>query len=118
MAKGRKKSYSKKSGQAGPQKPPAAAAAAACDTAAGPQLFTVREVPGKGLGMIAAQLIPAGTLILSEAPLLSVRDFGAEDEERTPATERRKHLAVMSALQLLSAADQATFWTLSNNGPE
>ncbi|KAM0344834.1 hypothetical protein ACHAPU_007216 [Fusarium lateritium] len=45
------------------------------------QLIVLREVPGKGKGLIAAQKIPKGTRILSEKPILTF----PEDATDSPA---------------------------------
>ncbi|CCE29257.1 uncharacterized protein CPUR_02950 [Claviceps purpurea 20.1] len=48
---------------------------------AGNAMYAVRNVPGKGKGLVATRDIPEGTRILSERPLIHV-PFETSDEER------------------------------------
>ncbi|KXX78176.1 SET domain-containing protein 5 [Madurella mycetomatis] len=54
------------------------------DTAADPRLYEVKEVPGKGQGMIATSGIPKGARILLEGPRLpAIRFDGKPSGHRT-----------------------------------
>lgn len=71
------------------------------------KLYTIQEVPDKGLGLIAAVTIERGTRILSEAPLLkipsSIRSF--------------KHLRRLLSENVasLTEEDRAQFYSLRNS---
>ena len=43
-------------------------------------MFAVRDIPGKGKGLVAIQMIPKGTRILSEQPIITLPEFGLERE--------------------------------------
>lgn len=76
-----------------------------------------QQVPGKGTCLVATQDIPAGTVVLSEAPLLLIENFAPVGEEHTFQTEQRKHRAVDESLRRLSPSDQRDFWSLHNSFP-
>ncbi|KAF5711077.1 SET domain-containing protein [Fusarium mundagurra] len=73
---------------------------------AGP-LFEVRDIPGKGRGLIAKVDIPAGTRILRENPLLVASTTIPGDLEATAAPR----------LKALSKSQQRQFLSLHNNFP-
>ncbi|KAI1663987.1 SET domain-containing protein [Pyrenophora tritici-repentis] len=62
-------------------------------------IYTIRDSPGEGLGCFATTCISPGTLILSEAPLFSVR-------------EPRTNSAVISAFAGLDHLQQELYLTL------
>lgn len=101
----------------GDQQQPKPAGSDACATAAAepPQRVKLINTVDKGTYLVATELITAGSLVLSEAPLLSLDNFVRDGEEKTFETERRKHMAVDAGLQRLSAADQRAFWSLHNS---
>jgi hypothetical protein len=41
-------------------------------------MYALREVPGKGKGLVATQMIPMGTRILCEEPLIRVPEFASD----------------------------------------
>ncbi|KAF5543908.1 SET domain-containing protein [Fusarium mexicanum] len=69
--------------------------------------FEVRDIPGKGRGLIAKIDIPAGARILCEKPLLLANPMASEDLEATVATK----------LKALSKSQQRQFLSLHNNFP-
>ncbi|KAG9503786.1 hypothetical protein J7337_003743 [Fusarium musae] len=70
-------------------------------------LFEVRDIPGKGRGLIAKVDIPAGTRILCEKPLLQASTKMPGDLEATAAPR----------LKALSKSEQRQFLSLHNNFP-
>ncbi|KAF5649496.1 SET domain protein [Fusarium tjaetaba] len=70
-------------------------------------LFKVRDIPGKGRGLIAKVDIPAGTRILCEKPLLVASTTTPGDLEATAAPR----------LKDLSKSAQRQFLSLHNNFP-
>jgi len=78
--------------------------------------FVIKDIPGKGWGMMAARKLKPGTVILSEAPLLTV-------EHPTPptVTEELKHknifedecaVAVLTAFDKLSEENKKKYLSL------
>ncbi|KAF5968178.1 SET domain-containing protein [Fusarium bulbicola] len=70
-------------------------------------LFEVRDIPGRGRGLIAKVDIPTGTRILCEKPLLLANPMAPGDLEATVATK----------LKALSKSQQREFLSLHNNFP-
>ena len=70
-------------------------------------IFQVKDVPGKGKGLIACVDIAPGTRILSEKPLLTAQSM--------PLNELEKMLA--ARLKALPKASQRQFLSLHNNFP-
>lgn len=70
-------------------------------------IFEVKEVPGKGKGLIARLNIPKGSRILSEKPWFTVQ----------PMSPAALHLAVSAKLQCMSKDEQRQFLSLHNNFP-
>ncbi|KAF4948913.1 hypothetical protein FGADI_9197 [Fusarium gaditjirri] len=70
-------------------------------------LFEVRDISGKGRGLIAKADIPAGTRILCEKPLLLAEPMAPADLEA----------AVAAKLKALSKSKQREFLSLHNNFP-
>jgi hypothetical protein len=68
-------------------------------------LYTVLPCPGQGLGCFTTALIPAGTLILSETPLFSVR-------------EPRTNSAVTTAFSQLNCSQQDQYLALHAQDPK
>lgn len=54
----------------------------------GPKLYTIQEVPDKGLGVVAATNIPKGTRIMSEAPILQVARTTHDREKLSKALSK------------------------------
>ncbi|KAF5251272.1 hypothetical protein FANTH_3564 [Fusarium anthophilum] len=69
--------------------------------------FEVRDIPGKGRGLIAKIDIPAGARILWEKPLLLANPIASEDLEATVAAK----------VKALSKSQQQQFLSLHNNFP-
>lgn len=70
-------------------------------------LFEIKDIPGKGKGLIARFNISSGTRILCEKPLLIVQPKPREELESVLAAK----------LKALSKASQRQFLTLHNNFP-
>ncbi|KAF4494034.1 SET domain containing protein 5 [Fusarium agapanthi] len=70
-------------------------------------LFEVRDISGKGRGLIAKVDIPAGTRILCEKPLLQASTMNSGDLEATAAPR----------VKALSESQQREFLSLHNNFP-
>ena len=73
-------------------------------------LWTIETISGKGKGLIAAQDITPGTLILSEEPLITTECVTSPDLDITESDFSK-------ALKKLSKASQQTFLSLHNNFP-
>ena len=43
-------------------------------------MYTLREVPGKGIGLVATRMIPMGTRILSEEPIIRVPEAAPDTQ--------------------------------------
>ncbi|PMD21115.1 SET domain-containing protein [Hyaloscypha hepaticicola] len=74
-------------------------------------LWSIAPIPGKGLGLIANQDIIPGTLILSEAPLLTTEGVTTIDLEVAESQLRKK-------LSSLPPSSQKAFMGLHNNYPD
>lgn len=71
-------------------------------------LFTIKDIPGKGKGLIASQTITPGTCILSESPLFTTENISSiETTESDLARE----------VQALAKESQLAFFSLHNNYP-
>lgn len=70
-------------------------------------LFEVKEIPGKGRGLVARVDIATGTRILCEKPLLTVQPMAPSEVER----------AVAAKLKLLPKTEQRQFLSLHNHYP-
>lgn len=70
-------------------------------------MYAVKEIPGKGLGLVATTLILKGTRILSEAPLFRVPQFSTSKIQAIKSLSK-----IVSAL---SAEDQQAFLLLHNS---
>ncbi|KAK3373439.1 SET domain-containing protein 5 [Lasiosphaeria ovina] len=68
---------------------------------------TVKEIPGKGRGLVARVDIATGTRILCEKPLLTVQPMAPSEVER----------AVAAKLKLLPKTEQRQFLSLHNHYP-
>jgi hypothetical protein len=66
-------------------------------------LFEIKDIPGKGKGLVARFNISSGTRILCEKPLLTVRAKSREELE-TILVEKLKAMPKSSQRQFLSAA--------------
>ncbi|ROW08756.1 hypothetical protein VPNG_06420 [Cytospora leucostoma] len=59
--------------------------------------FVIKEIPGKGMGVIVTRHISAGSIVLDDPFVLSI-----QEPSRTPATdEEARHLLKLALLQLL-----------------
>lgn len=77
--------------------------AAQCVTLHAP-LFQQRHISGKGLGLVAATDVPAGTAVLEEQVLLSVTAAPSEEWE-----------VLSAAIKALPEADRAAYFQLANS---
>lgn len=69
--------------------------------AKGPAVYTLKDIPGKGRGLVAARALSRGELILAESPLL------VQPPSYTNAT-------ILRALSALSDAQQRDYFNLAN----
>lgn len=72
-------------------------------------IYALKDIPGKGKGLVAAQHIPKGTRILSEQPIVSLLE-GQMDETRLKAHVSRQ-------IQALSEQQRHSFLFLHNLYP-
>lgn len=70
-------------------------------------LFEIKDIPGKGRGLVACFNISEGTRILCEKPLLVVRRIPPDELE----------LVIAAKLKALPKAKQRQFLSLHNNSP-
>ena len=80
------------------------------------ELYHVKIVEGKGLGMIAAKFIKRGTLILKEEPQMPVisKPSDSEDPDVEPELWKKYINDVLSSFYEMSHSDQAAFLELNN----
>ncbi|KAK3938623.1 SET domain-containing protein [Diplogelasinospora grovesii] len=71
-------------------------------------LYVIRDVPGKGKGMIATQKIPRGTRILSEEPIITVRENGSHEDKRKSLGQQ---------VDALTEQDRQSFLSMHNIHP-
>jgi hypothetical protein len=71
------------------------------------KMIRIAEVPGKGVGVFATQSITAGTMILSEKPMVVVPPFVPQPE-----------LNILRQLQGLTADEKKAFFALRNGHPD
>jgi hypothetical protein len=69
--------------------------------------YVVREVQGKGLGLVAIKKIPQGTRILSESPLFRV--------PRSTGSQQRLAVSLSKTASALSHDQQQAFFALQNS---
>ncbi|KAH7348799.1 hypothetical protein BKA65DRAFT_501459 [Rhexocercosporidium sp. MPI-PUGE-AT-0058] len=79
------------------------------DSVSDKRLWEIVDIPGKGKGIIVTRNIAPGTLLLSEAPLITT-----EVVKSLPTAEQD----LENALGKLSLSDQKNFRTLHTNFPE
>ncbi|KJX98034.1 hypothetical protein TI39_contig443g00012 [Zymoseptoria brevis] len=72
--------------------------------------YEVRQIEGKGQGVVATQKIPRGSVILTDKPILSVSN---SDWNQASA-----HRAIEEAFKRLSKQDQATYLSLHDGRQE
>ncbi|SMY25543.1 unnamed protein product [Zymoseptoria tritici ST99CH_1A5] len=72
--------------------------------------YEVRQIEGKGQGVVASQKIPRGSVILTDKPILSVSN---SDWNQASA-----HRAIEEAFKRLSKQDQATYLSLHDGRQE
>ena len=72
-------------------------------------MYAIRKIPGRGKGLIATRKIPQGTLILSEEPMIKIRE-SALDTGLFP--DRNIDDTVRCHVKELSSRDQKKFLTL------
>ncbi|KAF2435328.1 SET domain-containing protein [Tothia fuscella] len=70
-------------------------------------LFELKDVPGKGKGLIATQEIQPGTCLISEAPLFTTAEIQSSDTERE----------LVRIIKSLPRDSQRAFLSLHNNNP-
>ncbi|KAI0655332.1 SET domain-containing protein [Cubamyces menziesii] len=76
--------------------------------------FSIREIPGKGKGMIARRAIKGGELIWSERPIYAARRTLTCASDQTDANG----IFYRAALQKLSAASRRAFFELGSAYPQ
>ncbi|PQE18911.1 SET domain-containing 5 protein [Rutstroemia sp. NJR-2017a BVV2] len=91
-----------------PSKDSPAPATANGDTSEDTPLWTIKPIPGKGLGVVAARAIAPGTLLFHESPLLTTETL------KNPATTERDLAQLIRALPKES---QRAYLSLHNNYP-
>ncbi|KAM3413582.1 hypothetical protein BST61_g11451 [Cercospora zeina] len=69
-------------------------------------MFRITAIQEKGRGVVASQPIPAGTLILSEVPIVTVPKY---------TNEKHYSKIILPQLQHLTVAQKHEFFDLSNN---
>lgn len=70
-------------------------------------LFTLEPIPGKGKGLVATQIIPAGTCLISEKPIFTTAEIKSNDVERE----------LVRIVKKLPKDSQRAFLSLHNNSP-
>ncbi len=75
------------------------------------RIWEIRDMPGKGKGLVAIKDITPGTLIISESPLLTTEGISSSDPEASEA-----HLA--TSFSSLSLKQQDAYMALHNNHSE
>ena len=78
------------------------------------ELYHVKIVEGKGLGMIAAKFIKRGTLILKEEPQMPVFSKPSDSEDVEPELWKKYINDVLSSFYEMRHSDQAAFLELNN----
>ena len=80
------------------------------------ELYDVKIVEGKGLGMIASNFIKRGTLILKEEPQMPAisKPSDSEDPDVKPELWKKYINDVVSSFYKMSHSDQAAFLELNN----
>ena len=80
------------------------------------ELYHVKIVEGKGLGMIASKFIKRGTLILKEEPQMPAisKPSDSEDPNAEPELWKTYINDVVSSFYKMSHSDQEAFLELNN----
>ena len=76
--------------------------------------YTVTAVPGKGQGVVATRNVAAGSLILSEKPLLVVEQAGLGGQGMTEGDMTRAGAKLFQSFNNLSVEDRERFLDLSD----